>query len=164
MPVDFLSLLESLADTGLEFVIVGGVAARLYGSSRVTHDIDVVPRIETETWAQAIDALWRAGARPRIPEPLERVRDATIVSRWVVEKGMLALTLRSPDGAIEVDLLVGKSAQFAELDRRATRVELDRRIYRVAHIDDLIEMKLEAGRPQDLLDVEALRAIRKRIE
>lgn len=48
MHVDFLKLLESLADTGLAFVIVGGVAARLYGSPRLTHDVDIVPRLDAE--------------------------------------------------------------------------------------------------------------------
>jgi len=53
MAIDFLRLLETLAETGLEFVIVGGVAARLYGSDRVTHDIDVVPVLEAEGWSKA---------------------------------------------------------------------------------------------------------------
>ena len=67
MTIDFLTLLERLAETGLEFVIVGGVAARLHGSTCVTHDIDVVPAVDPDAWAKAIDALWNAGARPRIP-------------------------------------------------------------------------------------------------
>jgi hypothetical protein len=109
MAIDFLTLLESLADSGLEFVIVGGVAARLHGSDRLTHDVDIVPALDAGTWAKAIDALWDAGARPRIPEPRERVRDLAEVERWIREKGMLALSLRSPDGVVEIDLLVGGS-------------------------------------------------------
>ncbi|MGH7897252.1 MAG: hypothetical protein ACREQQ_04820 [Candidatus Binatia bacterium] len=89
---------------------------------------------------------------------------ARLVREWVSGKGMLALTLRSPDGAVEIDFLVGRSDRFEDLDRRAHRVELDGKIYRVTHIDDLIQMKIEAGRPQDLLDVEALREIKKRID
>jgi predicted nucleotidyltransferase len=164
MYADFLKLLESLTNTGLEFVIVGGVAARLYGNPRLTHDIDIVPRFEAESWAHAIDALWDAGARPRIPEPRERVRDVNQVARWISEKGMLALSFRSLEGLVEIDFLVGEADRFAELRQRATRVEIDRNVFWVAHIDDLIELKLKAGRPQDLLDVDALRQIKKRTE
>lgn len=161
MHVDFLKLLESLADTGLEFVIVGGVAARLYGSPRVTQDIDVVPRMDVETWGRVIDAVWAMGARPRIPEPLEKVRDPSQIARWITEKGMLALSFRSPDGGSEVDLLVGESEHFEQLQRRATKLAIGSRVFLVAHIDDLIAMKQRAGRPQDLLDIEALEKIKR---
>jgi len=162
MPADFLEFLKRLADTGLEFVIVGGVAARLHGSTRLTHDVDIVPRIDRDTWARAIDAVWGAGGRPRIPEPQQRVRDAECVKQWIAEKGMLALSFRSSDGFAEVDLLVGEAERFADLRSRAIRVELDGQTFWVAHIDDLIAMKESAGRPQDLLDVEELRRIKAR--
>jgi hypothetical protein len=163
MAIDFLNLLERLADTGLEFVIVCGVAARLHGSNRVTHDVDVVPALDPDTWAVAIDALWSAGARPRIPEPREKVRDLAQVRRWVQEKGMIALSLRSADGAVEVALLVGEGNRFDGLRARAIEVPFGDHTYLVAHIDDLIAMKRAAGRPQDLLDVETLERIKGRV-
>jgi len=163
MHADFLKLLESLADAGLEFVIVGGIAARLYGNPRLTHDVDVVPRLDRETWARAVDALWGAGGRPRIPEPRERVREVEWIERWISEKGMLALSFRSPDGFVEIDFLVGEARRFGELSQRATRIELGGRLFLVAHIDDLIAMKRKAGRPQDLLDAEELQRIKQRI-
>lgn len=161
MPVDFLKLLESLADSGLEFVIVGGVAARLYGSPRLTHDVDIVPRLDTDSWQRAVDMLWSKGARPRISERLDAVRDLSRVDEWISQKGMLALTFRSPDGNSEVDLLVGEAYNFNELRSRAIRVQLGARTFLVAHIDDLIAMKERAGRPQDRLDVDALREIKR---
>jgi predicted nucleotidyltransferase len=162
MAIDFLKLLETLADTGLEFVIVGGVAARLHGSERLTHDVDVVPALDAQRWSNAVDALWKGGARPRIPEPLERVRDVAQVERWIHEKGMVALSFRSADGFFEVDLLVGEARRFEELRARAIDVAVGGRTYYVAHIDDLIAMKRAAGRPQDLLDVEALERVKRR--
>lgn len=164
MHADFLKLLESLAESGLEFVIIGGVAARLYGGTRITHDIDVVPRIEPRTWARAIDTLWEAGGRPRIPEPRERVRDVDHIKRWIADKGMLALSFRSPDGSVELDFLVGEADRFTDLRRRASRVELGGHVFWVAHIDDLVAMKRRVGRPQDLLDADELERIKKRTD
>ena len=49
---------------------------------------------------------------------------------------------------------------FADLDASATEEDLDGLTVRVASIDDLIRMKLAAGRPQDLIAVEWLSALR----
>ena len=163
MASNFLDVLSRLHDQHVEFVIVGGVAAALHGGSRVTFDLDVVPSLTPDSWRSAIDALWSLGARPRIPESLERIRDVEQVRRWQHEKGMLALNFRSPDGSTEVDLLVSESSQFEALRQRAVTVTIDRRTFFVACIEDLIEMKRHAGRPQDLLDIAELQDIQKRI-
>ena len=164
MASNFLEILSQLHDRHVDFVIVGGVAAALHGSSRVTFDLDVVPSLAEESWQAAVDLLWSLGARPRIPESLERIRDVEQVRRWRRDKGMLALNFRTPDGSTEVDLLVSESDQFASLRERAVKVTIDQRTFFVASIDDLITMKRHAGRPQDLLDIAQLQEIQKRLE
>lgn len=164
MASNFLEILSQLHDRHVEFVIVGGVAAALHGSSRVTFDLDLVPSLAEASWQAAVDLLWSLGARPRIPEPLDRIRDVEQVRRWQREKGMLALNFRTPDGRIEVDLLVSESERLASLRERAVKVTLDQRTFYVASIDDLIAMKRQAGRPQDLLDIVQLQNIQQRLQ
>ena len=77
---------------------------------------------------------------------------------------MLALNFRTPDGRTEVDLLVGESDGFERLRQRAVEITVDERTFLVPSIDDLIDMKQRSGRPQDRMDVEALRTIRKRLD
>ena len=163
MPQDFLKLLNLLADAGAEFVIVGGVAAFLHGGRRVTYDVDVVTRLVAKTWPGLIDAIWDAGGRPRIPETRESIKDVLNIEKWMRDKGMLALTFRSTSGAIEIDLLVQQSHRFEQLKARAKTVELGGYGFLVVSIDDLIEMKRAAGRPQDLLDIAELTAIKHRL-
>ena len=163
MTSGFLDILNALHDHHVEFVIVGGVAAALHGGSRVTFDLDVVPSLAPDSWQAAVDLLWSLGGRPRIPEPIERLRDVEQVRRWRQEKGMLALNFRTPDGSTEVDLLVGESDAFDELRQRAVKITVDQRTFFVASIDDLIAMKQRAGRPRDLLDIAELRNIQKRL-
>jgi hypothetical protein len=38
---DFRALIEALSNAEVKFVIVGGVAATLHGSARLTQDVDV---------------------------------------------------------------------------------------------------------------------------
>ena len=163
MASSFFDILIPLHDHHVDFVIVGGVAAALHGGSRVTFDLDIVPSLAPPSWESAVDLLWSLGARPRIPETLERIRDVEHVREWRREKGMLALNFRAPDGSIDVDLLVGESDRFDALRLRAVRVALGERTFFVASIDDLIVMKRRAGRPQDLLDIAALEDIQRRL-
>ena len=39
---DFKALLRVLSESGVEFILVGGVAATVHGSTRLTADVDVV--------------------------------------------------------------------------------------------------------------------------
>ena len=159
----FLRILNELHDHGVDFVIVGGVAVGLHGGSRVTFDLDIVPSLAPASWRAAVDLLWSLGARPLIPEPLERIRDVEHVRRWRVEKNMLALNFHTPDGSTAVDLLVSESDEFELLRHRAADVPIGNRTFSVASIDDLIAMKRRSGRPIDLLDIQALQSIRKRL-
>jgi predicted nucleotidyltransferase len=162
MARDFLDLLSRLHDHHVDFVIVGGVAAAMHGGTRVTFDLDIVPSLEVASWQATVELLWALGARPRIPESLERIRVVDNVRQWRQEKNMLALNFRTPDGSVEVDLLVSESDRLDELRQRAARVTLDSRTFFIASIDDLIAMKERAGRPQDLLDIAQLNDIKQR--
>jgi hypothetical protein len=89
MASNFLEILSQLHDHLVDFVFVGGVAASLHGGSRVTFDLDVVPSLTPDSWRAAIDPLGSGGARPRIAEPLERIRDVEQSRRWRQEKECL---------------------------------------------------------------------------
>jgi predicted nucleotidyltransferase len=162
--MDFLAVLQELGASSARFVIVGGVAANLYGSTRVTHYLDLVPALDPSSWPSLVAALYELGALPRIPESREAVEDPERVKRWVEEKGMLALSFRSQDGSAGVDLLVSRSDSIEGLLERATSVEWEGIRFFVASLDDLIAMKSEADRPQDLLDVEVLKGLRERLD
>src|SRR4051794_18577016 len=53
----FLSLIPRLRDAGVEFVIIGGVAAITHGSSRITFDLDVVSPMNLDNLKKLVGAL-----------------------------------------------------------------------------------------------------------
>ena len=162
--MNFLDVLQALTEDGVEFVIVGGVAARLHGSTRLTHDLDIVPKLDPVSWKQLINSIWNLDTRPRIPESKEHIEDVENIRKWLVDKHMLALSFRSSSGHAEIDLLVSESDNFEGLKSRASKIQIGYRTYYVASIDDLIAMKRKAGRPQDLLDIQNLERIKRQYD
>lgn len=65
---------------------------------------------------------------------------------------------------VTLDIMASVPIGFDELWAEGVDVRLERTTVRVAAIDHLIRMKRDAGRPQDLTDVEALEAIERLID
>jgi len=57
--------LRELDEHGVRFVVIGGLAAALHGSSQVTFDIDIVPDSDFQNLARLSDALTALEARVR---------------------------------------------------------------------------------------------------
>lgn len=72
--LDLAELLSVLEAHGVEFIVVGGVAANVDGSDRPTRDLDVCPRWSDGNLDRLARALRSVGARLRIegsPAPIE---------------------------------------------------------------------------------------------
>jgi hypothetical protein len=50
-------LLDAFANAGVEFIVIGGIAARAHGSARVTQDVDVVYARSDRNIRRLVDAL-----------------------------------------------------------------------------------------------------------
>ena len=62
----------------------------------------------------------------------------------------------------EIDIVIDSPIPYDELKGRAIKIELQDEKIPTVSIHDLIELKLQAGRKQDLADVEHLRMILER--
>jgi hypothetical protein len=150
------TLVRELVENDVDFVIVGGVAVVMQAIPRFTKDLD----IRYSTAQQNLDALGRVllalDARLRgIDEDVPFVPDGRTL------RGTQILCLTTSAG--DIDLLVEPSGgpSYEALRKRADIMELADHSVRVASIEDLLAMKRAAGRPQDLIDVEALEAARR---
>lgn len=152
--LDAAGLVRRLAAGEVDFVIVGGVAAVLHGSARVTRDLDV-------TFDTARDNLERLGKVLVALRP--RLRGAEDVEGFVPDAGTLRnvelLTLRTDLGDLDLLSSPPGAPRYRELAERAERYEIAGVTVAVAGVEDLLAMKRTAGRPKDLADVAELEAI-----
>lgn len=156
----FERIFRALSDAGLRYVVVGGFAAVLHGHPRLTADIDLVLDLEPEPALEAVRALKALGLRPRAPVDLLEFADPARRRVWVAEKQLHVLSLYDPSNPmVEVDLFAESPIDFEELWRDSVEFDLDTYRVRAASLPHLIAMKRKVGRPQDMLDVEALEAI-----
>ncbi len=116
--------------------------------------------LEPDNVAGAVRALAADGFRPRAPVAIEEFADAAIRQRWIEEKNLEVFSLWHPEmPGFEVDLFVTRPLDFDDAWERRAEVETERARIAVASLEDLVAMKRRAGRPRDLEDVAALRAI-----
>jgi hypothetical protein len=152
------ALLRTLAEGGVDFVVIGGVAVVVQASPRFTRDLDICHSRAPENLKRLAAVLLSLGTRLRgVEEDFPFRPDAQTLRR----AGTLTLTTSAGD----LDLLAEPmgSPGYAALRRRALVVELDGVAVRVASLEDLIAMKQAAGRPQDVIDVESLEVARSRL-
>jgi predicted nucleotidyltransferase len=151
-----VALLRRLTGAGVDFVVIGGVAVTVHGYARATRDLDVTYATDAENLERLGGVLLSLHARLRgVADDVPFIPDARSLRR------VQLLSLDTDEGGL--DLLVDPSgaAPYAELRARADRIDLDGADIRVAALDDLIAMKRAAGRPRDLVDVEALETARR---
>lgn len=142
--MDFVRLFERL---DLRYVIMGGLAVRVHGIPRPTHDVDFTVAIDRSELAVLFDAVTDLGYS--VPPPYER--------GWVDEVGGMPLikfrTYLDAEHGIDVDIFLAESAfQQSVLSRRQT-IQIDGVTAWLVSPEDLILLKLLAGRARDKADI-----------
>ena len=151
---DFGRLLATLVDAGVEFIIIGGIAATAHGSAHVTVDLDIVYGRSPENVGRLAQALaplspYLRGAPPGLPF---RFDTATIC------RG-LNFTLTTIAGDLDVlGEATGGGTYEALLPHSETRQLLSLDV-RFVDLETLIRLKRAAGRPKDLERIAELEAI-----
>jgi hypothetical protein len=139
----------ALVDAGLRHAVCGGVAVTVHGATRSTKDIDIL--ILPGDLSRALEVVrplgYRFAALPMVfDEGTERARTVQRVSKL--------------DGGehLVLDLLLAEASLEGLLDG-SVKVELPQGPLVVVSREALIRMKRQAGRPQDLADIEKLETV-----
>jgi len=154
--IDLERALQELHRGGVEFIIVGGAAATIHGSARVTQDLDLVYARTPENIARLATALaphspYLRGAPPGLP------------FRWDAETIRRGLNFTLTTTLGDLDLLGGivGGGGYADLLSHSQVVKLSGSEYRCLGLARLIHVKRAAGRPKDLEAVAELEALQE---
>jgi hypothetical protein len=152
------AIVKALNESGVRYLVVGGLAVVAHGHLRFTADLDLILDLEDSNLRQALAALAGLGYTPRAPVPLEDFADAELRSSWISDKGLTVFSLYSDrHPATEIDLFVSDPLGFDDAYRRAVGMEVAPGVEATfVGLDDLIRLKRAAGRPEDLLDIARL--------
>ena len=152
--LDARRILRELVTTGVDFVVIGGIATVLHGSARATFDLDIC----FATDAANLDALGSVltGLHARLRGVAD---DVPFVADGRSLRQIEVLTLRTDAGDLDVLARPAGVERYATLRERADRMDVGGFTVLVASIADLIAMKTAAGRAKDLADITELEAI-----
>ena len=154
--IDLERALQELHRSGVEFIVIGGVAATIHGSARVTQDLDIVYARTPENFARLAAALaphapYLRGAPPGLP------------FRWDAETIRRGLNFTLTTTLGDVDLLgeIVGGGGYADLLPHSQIVKVSGLDYRCLSLARLIHVKRAAGRPKDLEAIAELEALRE---
>ncbi len=122
-------------------MIIGGVAARLMGCSRVTNNLDAVFLVSLEELPKVLEAARDEGIIPRIEQAQEFAHDNRV------------LLLRHQPSGTNVNILLGMLPFEMESVAHSHVREVDGLAVRLPSAEDLIVFKAIAHRPVDLEDI-----------
>jgi hypothetical protein len=142
---DPVPALIRFTDSGVDFVVIGGVAGGAHGSAFGTQDLDVAYARATENLERLAAVLRELGSTLRgAPPDLPFILDA----KSLAEGGNF--TFDTDLGKIDILAFPAGAPPYDKLRASAKEIEVDGRLVRVASLDHLIAMKEAAARPRDL--------------
>jgi hypothetical protein len=145
---ELVTVVRELASDGVEYALCGALALAVHGVPRATRDLDLIARKQDEAKVRA--AVRRAGYTfEALPMAFASGIEVQRFSK-LVDGRPLMLDFLWAGGPLE------------PIWARRERVPFQEGEIWVVSRDDLITLKLTAGRPQDLIDIQSLTALEGR--
>jgi predicted nucleotidyltransferase len=154
--IHFDTVFGVLVRGGVEFIVIGGAAATIHGSARITRDVDIVYRRTAENLRRLVDALSPYS-------PYLRGAPAGLPFRWdesTLRRG-LNFTLTTSIGDLDLLGEVTGGGNFEALLAHSSPVQAFGIECLCLNLDKLIQVKRAAGRPKDLEAIAELEALRE---
>lgn len=151
-----IAAFKTLQDHQVRFVVIGGLAGRLWGSPTVTNDVDICYKRSAVNLGRLAAALQEMQAKLRgVDDQVPFLLDATTLERDQ------NFTFTTTFGSLDILGAPAGVASFAELEVNAIDFDLGEVVIKVCDLDDLIRMKTAAGRQKDRIDLEVLGAVKE---
>ncbi len=151
---DYRELIRRLVTCHVQFIIVGGLAATVHGSSRSTDDLDIVYSRSNENITRLVDCFAPLS-------PYLRGAPLGLPFRWESQTLLKGLNFTLTTSLGPVDLLgeIVLGGSYEELLPFAQDMNIFDCEFLVLGLKRLIEVKRAAGRPKDLEAIAELQVI-----
>lgn len=150
MNSDLIELLLLLEKYKVRYLVIGGYAFGAHAEPRYTKDLDLWVDPSKANAKRIFACLKEYGA------PV-----SSLAEKHFSEPGLLLIFGREPN---RVDILNDlKGLSFKEAYRKKKTVKIERATLNIVSLDHLIQLKKAANRPQDRLDIQRLKQIKKRM-
>lgn len=151
-----MEIFRILGEQRVEYLIIGGVAVQAYGHVRTTQDVDIIAAPDLPNLERLAVALRRLDARLKGVDAHPLGIDPTDAAQ-LRDGANFGLSTRAGGLDVWTDVrAVAGAAPWKALRGRAVSVQLSGQTLWFVGLDDLIRMKLAAGRERDLQDIAAL--------
>ena len=157
----YQEIFEALNKAKINYLVCGGAAVILFGYPRLTADLDLIVSLEKENLENLYNVLIKLGYRLKIPIKKEEFVEKETLQELAREKNMKVVSfynLKDPFKIIDVGVNLPR---VSEILKNKKHIRVRNSDIPIISIDDLIKMKKDVARRQDLIDVENLENIKK---
>jgi predicted nucleotidyltransferase len=140
----FERTIEALAAGGAAYALIGGFAVAHHGLPRPTRDVDILLRVPRISLPALLEGFRARGFEFDLRRVLEELRDDHLSEVRYRE--------------VRIDLLDAVVPLFVRAVERARTVEIGGRPVRMVRAEELVALKMIAGRDDDLRDVKGILA------
>lgn len=145
----------ALEKAGVSYAIVGGYAVALHGAVRGTVDVDVAIHWSLKNLQNTEKALKEMGLVSLIP--IDSTSLFNFKEEYIKNRNLIAWNFYNPSNPLnQVDIIINYDLKSKS---HTKTIKTTHGQIRILSLKDLIKMKKESGRPQDLEDVKALEGL-----
>jgi len=145
---DYKDLFRILNKYKVKYLLIGAYAVIYYTEPRYTKDIDISVSADIKNAEKVYDALKKFGA------PLKGIKPVDFTDKTMVYQIGVA--------PVRIDILPGiKAIDFESAWKKRKKIKYDDVPVNIIDIKNLIKTKKVLKRPQDILDLEKLKLVKK---
>lgn len=153
-------LLKRLLDSDLDFVLIGGYAAVLHGSSQVTFDLDICAVVTESELKKLKIALKDLSPIHRMNKSHQPSLDEFPPEGQKIEN----YYLKTSSGVLDIISQVKPAGNFEEIKKNAIEIQIFGKKCKVISLDDLIKVKQAMTRDKDKSTLNELLALKAKLK